>query len=106
MIDGLTNVLQKAALIVFKRRGKPVKLSNIEMTIDDFTDVLIKSVQKEGIIRTESDSDRRKREKKVQEQQDIENTIEGNSTGVYEELGVEFETDREQPEDSKKRKDK
>lgn len=96
MIDGLTNELQKAALIVEKRRGKPLKLSSIEMTIDDFTNVLINSVQKEGIIRTESDLDRRIREKKVQDQQDIENTIEGNSTGVYEELGVEIETDREE----------
>ncbi len=105
MIHGLTNELQKAARIVFNRRGRPVKLSNIEMTIDDFTDVLINSVQKEGIIRTESDLDRIQREKKVQDQKDIENTIEGNSTGVFKELGVEFEETREESEDNSERED-
>jgi hypothetical protein len=96
MIDGLTNELQKAARIVETRRGKPLKVSSLELTIDDFTDVLINSVKNEGIIRTESDLDRRIREKKVQDQKDIENTIEGNSTGVYEELGVEVEDNRDE----------
>lgn len=90
-ITGLTNQLIKSAMLV-ARRGKVKKLSDstINSTIDDFTDHFVASFKYDAELRNESDLDRIAREQKVQDYKDMEKTLDGESSGVFEELGVEI----------------
>jgi len=90
-LDGLTNKLIKAAALV-ARRGKIKKLSDstINTTIDDFTDHFVQAFKHDQLLRNETESQRLAREQKIQDKKDLEKTLDGDVSGVYQELGVEI----------------
>lgn len=98
MIIGLTQQLQEASKIVDERRGYPLKKETILTTVDEFVEALIFSIRHDGEQSVKSDLAKRTERKEREHIEDMENTIAGNPTGVYEELGVEFVTDREEEE--------
>lgn len=96
LIASLVGELNKAAKVVYKRRKVHLKQETLDDTVKDFVQCLIRSVIFEGDRSVESQAAKTLREEKKQEIQDMENTLDGKPSGVFEELGVEIVKDREE----------
>jgi len=78
------------------RQGKPMlKDKTIKDTVFDFTELYLRGVEHEVARRDESALAKSAREKEEAFVQDMENTTQGNPTGIFKELGVIYEKDEE-----------
>ena len=78
----------KGAQAKLLRKGKSVKPDTIKGFIFELTDFFIKNLETEAKRRHESDLARLAREAKEQEIKDMESTLAGKPSGIFEEAGV------------------
>lgn len=95
-IDNLAVEIKKAQEHQIKRGKKPFTTKTIKETVYSMTELFLNGIETEAQRRYESDLKRISREQEIQDQEDLEATSNGRSQGIYEELGVQIATDREE----------
>ncbi len=79
------------------KQGKPMlKDKTLKDTVFDFTGLYLKGVEQEVARRDESAIAKTVREAEKDFVQDMENTTQGNPTGIFKELGVVYEKDEDE----------
>ena len=73
-----------------KTRGRPYKENHIKELVHDMTRIFIQKMEFDAQKMHESDIARSMREKKIQDQKDLDATVDGNSQGIFAEMGVVF----------------
>lgn len=86
-IDNLTSEVKKAQATLIMR-GRTIKPQTVKGLVYDFTNVFLQNCQTEAKRKYESDMARIVREQKAQELKDMEKTLEGTPSGIFEEGGV------------------
>ena len=71
----------------------PIKQSILIETVEDFTKVLVLGVENQATRKQESEIAKYTREHAGDHQKDMDKTLDGNASGVYEDLGVEIARD-------------
>lgn len=71
-----------------KKRGRPYAKKYIEDVVRDMTNIFIKRLKFEAQKMYESDIARLERERKIQEQKDLDATVDGKSQGIYADMGI------------------
>lgn len=86
-LQRLNEQVRKARAMLLKK-GKIVKEETIKGFVYDLTDLFLKNMMTEARLRYESDLERVAREAKIQETKDMEATLAGKPSGIFEEAGV------------------
>lgn len=84
----LTKEITKVQEHGIKKRGRPYAQKYIEDVVKDMTNIFIKRLKFEAQKMYESDIVRLERERKIQEQKDMDATVDGKPQGIFEEMGV------------------
>lgn len=98
LIKNLTYQHRNVQDLQIKRRGRRLKDKTIINSIEDFTEVFLVGVEGHANKRRESELDKYKRDHAGDEQKEMQSALEGNSTGVFEDMGLVIPIDqREKP---------
>lgn len=94
-LKNLSEEISKAERLVHKRRGRALKLETIRLTIHDMTRLLLRGIEKEATNRVKSEADKSREKSKLDYLKDLEATSEGNPSGDFEGLEIEFSETKE-----------
>ena len=94
-IANLSEEISKAERLVHKRRGHPLKLETIKLTIHDLTKLLLRGIEKEATNTITSDAEKTRQRAQLDYVKDLEATSEGNPSGDFEGLEIEFSETKE-----------
>lgn len=86
-LDNLDREIKQAQAMLL-RKGKTVKPETIKGFVYDLTDTFLNNLEMQARQMYESDNARLAREAKLQEHKDMESTIAGKPSGIFEEAGV------------------
>lgn len=88
-IDNMHREIQTAqAARMFSKKGRPHSAKLLRETIFDMVKVFCHMMELRAKNNYETEAAKNLKAKKAQEQKDIENTLNGNPTGVFKEAGV------------------
>lgn len=94
--ESLAQEISKAERVVHKRRGKKLKLSTVDETIDDLVKFWVLGLKKKADERIESEISKKQREAELQYQKDLEATADGKPQGIFEGLDISYGDTREE----------
>jgi len=84
-IIGLTKQINKAIMVQKNRGRKDFKRETVKQIVQDFANVFVYQMESKANERMESDLSRSLRATKEQEKVDMEKTLDGTPSGVFEE---------------------
>lgn len=89
-ITNLNNEIRKARLKLI-RKGKIITEQTVKGLVYDFTAMFMSNMETEARRRYESDLERVAREAQIQEHKDMDATLDGKPSGIFEEAGVQID---------------
>lgn len=91
----ITTQLKRASDLQLKRRGKRFKTETLKNTIKDITELFIKGFEGHAEKRRESEIQKYMRAHAEDEQKDMQSTLEGNTAGIFEDMGLVIPEDQQ-----------
>ena len=82
------------------KKGLSVKRSTLEQTVKDFITGKIELVERASEERTISDAEKSKRMKPVEEEKEMNRTLEGHSEGIYDDMGLEIPLEQQENQEN------
>lgn len=95
LIGNLTIQMKAASDLQLRRRGKRFKTKTIVDTVGDFTELFIKGFEGHVERRRESEMQKYIRNHADDDQKDMQKTLEGKSTGIFEDMGLVIPEDQQ-----------
>lgn len=96
LIQNLNREIKNAQAILMQKRKKPADPKTVERFVYDLTDMFCKTIQEKAKRMYESDLAKSERERKAQEIKDMDATLAGKPSGIFEEGGVIAKEDRQE----------
>ena len=94
-IHNLAEEISRSERLVHKRRGFPLKLQTIRHAVQDMTKFLLRGIEREANNKITSDAEKSRQKAEVDYVKDLEATSEGNPSGDFEGLDIEFSETKE-----------
>lgn len=95
-VENLSHHIKHAQKVrMFKKGERPHSVKILKETIYDMVGVFCFQLERNAKLLHESDLAKTAREKKIQEEKDMEKTLSGTPSGVFEEMGLKFDESRD-----------
>lgn len=95
LVQNLEREIKNAQAVLMQKRRKPADEKTVKGFVYDLTDLFCRGLQEKAKRMYESDLARLERERKEQEVKDMEATLAGKPSGIFEEGGVIADDSRE-----------
>lgn len=96
LIGNVTIQIKAASDLQLKRRGKRFKTQTIKSTVEDITELFIRGFEGHVEQRRESELKKLMRKNIDDQQKDMQATLEGKSSGIFEDMGVMIPQDQQE----------
>lgn len=94
-IKRLSGELQRAQHLQIERRGKRFKPDTIKSMCAEFTEVFLTGIENAAERKRESEIEKYRRVHAADEVKDMQSTLEGKSSGVFEDMGLVIPEDQQ-----------
>ena len=94
-VENMTREIQKAHAVKIKKAGRPFKQTHVNELLVEMIALFCWQLETEANRRHESDLAKTVRDREQQEIKDMDNTLDGKPSGIFEEMGVIVNESRE-----------